>query len=142
MKHLKNFNGLTWIDKNLKFKNQDDYWSLYDETKQNITLCLVDLMDKGMICKPNALNIYTIEVRIDPIDYQKGIKFEDVKEPISWFLEVNNITISKYNYSAKVNIRISRGSKLDLNFDSSELDSIKVTDKISFIELKINLTNI
>jgi hypothetical protein len=33
MKHLKKFNET----------NQDNYWSLYDET--NITLCLIDLME-------------------------------------------------------------------------------------------------
>jgi hypothetical protein len=137
MKYLKLFN-----EANGMFGSQDDYWSLYSETKHNVTLCLVDLMDAGMRCKPDAAGLYRIDLRIDPIDYQKGIKFDDVRESISWFLEVNKSAISKYNYNAKIDIRLSIKGKLDLKFDSSKLDSKKVTDTIAFIEIIINLTKI
>lgn len=131
MKYLKLFNEA----------NNDDYWSLYSETKNNVTLCLVDLMDAGMRCKLDAVNLYRIELRIDPMHGQI-ITLDDVREPISWFLEVNNIAISKYNYTAKTSIRLVINGKTDLKFDSSELDSKKVSDKIAFIEVKISLTKI
>jgi hypothetical protein len=139
MKYLKLFN-----EANGMFGSQDDYWSLYSETKQNIKLCLVDLMDAGMRCTPDAAGLYRIDLRIDPIDYQKGINFDDeVKESISWFLEVNQIAITKYNYTAKIDIRLSRKGKLDLNFDSSKLNiHLKKGDTIAFIEIRINLTKI
>lgn len=131
MKYLKQFNEA----------NNDDYWSLYSETKHNVTLCLVDLMDAGMICKPEAVNLYRIDLRIDPI-YGQVIKLDDVREPISWFLEVNKSAISKYNYTAKTSIRLVINGKTDLIFDSSELDSKQVNDKIAFIEIKTTLTKI
>jgi hypothetical protein len=127
MKHLKKFNET----------NQDNYWSLYDETKKNITLCLIDLMDQGMACKPDATNLYTIVLRIYPNGLgtnriENKVKFDNnIKESISWFLEVNNISISKYNYTAKVDIRLVINGKSDLRFDSSELENIEGNDVLS-----------
>jgi hypothetical protein len=53
-------------------------------------------------------------------------------------LEVNNISISKYNYTAKVDIRLVINGKSDLRFDSSELENIEGNDVLSFIEIRIN----
>jgi hypothetical protein len=131
MKHLKKFNEA----------NNDNYWSLYSEIKHNVTLCLVDLMDAGMRCEPDATNLYRIELRIDPM-YGQIIKIDDVRESISWFLEVNQIAITKYNYTAKTSIRLIINGKADLKFDSSELDSKEVNDNIAFIEIKTTLTKV
>jgi hypothetical protein len=138
MKHLKKFNET----------NQDNYWSLYDETKKNITLCLIYLMDQGMACKPDANNLYTIVLRIYPNGLgtyrtKNKVRFDNnIKESISWFLEVNNISISKYNYTAKVDIRLVINGKSDLRFDSSELKNIEGNDVLSLIQVRIKLTNI
>jgi hypothetical protein len=66
-------------------------------------------MDQGK-AKPDT-NLYTI-VLVYPNGLgtnriENKVKFDNnIKESISWFLEVNNISISKYNYTAKVDIAL------------------------------------
>lgn len=122
--------------------SRDSYWSLYNDIKNNIVLCFAYLMDDGIICKPDSINLYTIGLKIYSKDYQNKVKLDDnIKECISLFLEITENSISKYNnyYLENINIRLVLNGKTDLKFDSSELEDIKINDLPNFIEIIINL---
>jgi hypothetical protein len=58
--------------------------------KKNITLCLIDLMDQGMACKPDATNLYTIVLRIYPNGLgtnriENKVKFDNIKNQYHGF---------------------------------------------------------
>ena len=119
----------------------DDYWPLYTEIKDNLVLCFAEMMDEGIYCKPNAANLFTIEVRIANETYGSNIlKWDAVKDTISTFLKISEKSILNSKCTLdKINIRIVRNSKTDLQFESNELEDIKCTEPPTFIEITFKL---
>jgi hypothetical protein len=119
----------------------DDYWPLYTEIKDNLVLCFAEMMDEGIYCKPNAVNLFTIEVRIFKM-FESYVSFswDIVKDTISTFLKISEKSILNSKCTLdKINIRIVRNSKTDLKFESNELEDIKCTDPPAFIEITFKL---